>query len=104
MSDIEHHQAHNLGLAKARELAQRWVNDGAQQFGLDCQCTQGDEQDTITFERMGVKGTMLISGTSFDLTVKLGMMMSALKPMIEAELAKTMAKLAAHTGSSSSQA
>ncbi len=104
MADIDYQQAHNLGLEKARELAQRWMNEGAQQLGLNCECTQGADQDTITFERMGVKGTMLVSGTNFDLKVKLGMMMSAFKPMIEAELARNMAKLAAQTGSSSGQA
>jgi len=50
---------------------------------------------------MGVQGTMLVSGTSFDLKVKLGMMMSAFKPLIEAELAKNVARL---LGQSSDQA
>ena len=104
MADIDYQQAHNLGLDKARELAHRWMNEGAQQFGLDCQLTPGEEQDTITFERMGVKGTMRVSGTNFDLNVKLGMMMAAFKPMIEAELAKTMAKLARQSDAPSGQA
>ncbi len=94
MADINHQQAHTLGLEKARELAKRWLDDGAQKLGLSCEHTVGDTQDTITFERLGVKGEMLVSGTSFDLKVKLGMMMAAFKPMIEAELAKNMARLA----------
>jgi hypothetical protein len=34
-----------------------------------------------------------VSGISFDLKVKLGMMMAAFKPLIEAELAKNVARL-----------
>jgi putative polyhydroxyalkanoate system protein len=104
MADIDYQQAHTLGLEKARELALRWMNEGAQQLGLNCHHLTGETQDTITFERMGVKGTMVVSGSNFDLKVKLGMMMAAFKPMIEAELARNMAKLAAQTGTSSDQA
>lgn len=101
MADIDFQKSHNLGLEKARSLAKQWMEDGAPQFGLSCQRTEGAEQDTITFERMGVQGTMLVSGTSFDLKVKLGMMMAAFKPLIEAELTKNVARL---LGQSSDQA
>ena len=101
MADIDYQQAHNLGLDKARELAHRWMNEGAQQFGLDCQLTPGEEQDTITFERMGVKGTMRVSGTNFDLNVKLGMMMAAFKPLIEAEVNKNLGRMIAKASGSS---
>lgn len=95
MSDIKFQQAHSLGLDKARELAQEWMNDAARQLGLDCKLQQGAEQDTITFDRMGVNGTMRVSGDSFDLHIKLGMMMAAFKPMIEAEVSKNLAKIVA---------
>jgi len=42
---------------------------------------------------MGVKGTMKVTGTEFDLQVKLGMMMAAFKPMVEAEIAKNLGRL-----------
>ena len=93
MADIDFQKSHNLGLEKARSLAKHWVEDGAPKFGLSCQRTEGPEQDTITFERMGVQGTMLVSGTSFDLKVKLGMMMAAFKPMIEAEISKNLTRI-----------
>ncbi len=93
MSDVTFQQSHTLGLEKARELAQKWVDTSASQLGLSCQHQQGADQDTITFERMGVKGTMKVTGTEFDLSIKLGMMMSALKPMIEAEVAKSLGRL-----------
>lgn len=93
MSDIKYQQAHDLGLDKARELAQQWMDDAAKKLGLSCQHVRGDAQDTITFERMGVNGTMLVSGTGFDLDIKLGMMMSAFKPLIEAEVAKNLGRI-----------
>ena len=93
MSDVTFQQSHTLGRDKARELASQWVATSAAQLGLNCDHQQGADQDTITFERMGVKGTMKVTGTEFDLSIKLGMMMSALKPMIEAEVAKSLGRL-----------
>jgi putative polyhydroxyalkanoate system protein len=93
MSEVKLHHAHTLGLEKARELAKQWTNDAAKQLGLSCQHTEGAEQDTITFERMGIHGIMTVTGASFDLNVKLGMMMAAFKPMIEAEINKNLSRI-----------
>ncbi len=91
MSEIKFQHAHSLGLDKARELAVKWIDDASRKMGLTCKHVQGATQDTVTFERSGVKGTMLVSGTSFNLDVKLGMMMAAFKPVIESEIAKNLA-------------
>ena len=93
MSDVKFQQAHNLGLEKARELARQWADDSAKKMGLSCKHVEGADQDTITFERMGVNGVMTVSGTSFDLNVKLGMMMAAFKPMIESEISKNLGRI-----------
>ncbi|WP_290872582.1 polyhydroxyalkanoic acid system family protein [Aquabacterium sp.] len=93
MSDVNYHRDHTLGLPKARELAKEWASGAAKQMGLDCQHAEGDDQDVLTFERMGVTGTMTVTATSFDLNVKLGMMMAAFKPMIEAEVAKNLGRI-----------
>ena len=92
MSEINLQQSHDLGLDKARQLALDWMSEGAGQLGLSCQREEGATQDTISFERMGVNGRMVVSGEHFDLQVKLGMMMSAFKPLIEAEIAKNLAR------------
>ena len=65
----------------------------AGQLGLTCDYQEGAEQDTVSFERMGVKGTMLVSGTDFDLNIKLGMMMAPLRSMIEAEVSKSLGRI-----------
>jgi putative polyhydroxyalkanoate system protein len=93
MSDVNIHHAHTLGLDKARELADEWVNGAARQLGLNCQHTQGAEQDTITFERMGINGLMTVTGTSFDLNIKIGMVMAAFRPIIEAEINKNLSRI-----------
>ena len=98
MSDVKVQQAHTLGLPKARELAKKWVDDGARKMGLECKYQEGEDQDVITFERMGVTGAMTVTGTSFDMEVKLGMMMAAFKPMVEAEIAKNLGRIAQQTG------
>lgn len=98
MSDVKVQQAHTLGLPKARELAKKWVDDGARKMGLECQYQEGEDQDVITFERMGVTGAMIVTGTSFDMEVKLGMMMAAFKPMVEAEIARNLGRIAQQTG------
>ena len=93
MSDVQFQQAHNLGLPKARELAQRWADGAAAKMGLTCKHQEGAEQDVIAFERSGVNGTMTVTANSFDVNIKLGLMMKAFKPMIEAELAKNVSRM-----------
>ncbi len=93
MSEVQYSKSHNLGLEKARALAREWTDKAGQKMGLTFQHHEGPEQDTITFERSGVKGEMLVTASSIDLNVKLGMMMAAFKPVIEAEIAKNMDKL-----------
>lgn len=93
MSEVKLHRDHTLGLPKARELAKAWAHGAAKDLGLDCQHVEGAEQDVLTFERMGVTGTMTVTGTSFDLQVKLGMMMAAFKPIVEAEVAKNLNRI-----------
>jgi len=93
MSDVKFQQNHTLGLPKARELAKKWAEGPAQKMGLSCTHTEGADEDTLAFERSGVTGTMKVTGTSFDIDIKLGMMMKAFKPMIEAEISKGFSRM-----------
>ena len=93
MSDIKIQHAHDLGLERARALAAKWIQGAQAKMGLSCRTESGDDHDTVHFERSGVKGQMRVTATSLDLDVKLGLMMSAMKPMIEAEIRKNLDKL-----------
>lgn len=95
MADIKIQRSHALGMDKARALAQDWMGDAAKQLGLTCNLVQGDEEDTINFERMGVTGQMKVRADAFELETKLGMMMSAFKPLIEAEIDRNLANILA---------
>jgi putative polyhydroxyalkanoate system protein len=90
MSDVTFQREHTLGLIKARALATDWAAGAAKQMGLDCKHEQGAEQDTLTFERMGVHGVMSVTATHLDVQIKLGMLMAAFKPIIESEIASNL--------------
>ena len=47
----------------------------------------------MSFERSGVNGTMVVTGESFNVDIKLGLMMKAFKPMIEAEITKSFTRM-----------
>ena len=95
MADIKIQREHALGMDRARALAQEWMADGASKLGLTCQLVQGEAEDTISFERMGVTGEMKVRADAFELNTKLGMMMSAFKPLIEAEIDKNLKQILA---------
>ncbi|RZI84190.1 MAG: polyhydroxyalkanoic acid synthase [Rubrivivax sp.] len=98
MADIKIQRPHALGLAKARVLAQEWMDDAANKLGLNCKLEPGDTEDTISFERMGVTGQMRVRADAFELEAKLGMMMAAFKPLVEAEIDRNLAQILAKAG------
>lgn len=104
MADIKIQRTHALGLDKARVLAQEWMDDAAKQLGLTCKLVTGETEDTINFERMGVTGKMTVRADALELDAKLGMMMAAFKPMVEAEIEKNLGRILAKAEGRSSQA
>ena len=76
--------------ARRNKLVGQWA---AAKMGLTCKHQEGAEQDVISFERSGVNGTMTVTANSFDVNIKLGLMMKAFKPMIEAEIAKNVSRM-----------
>jgi putative polyhydroxyalkanoate system protein len=46
----------------------------------------------IRFERSGVNGALRVSGSVLEVDIQLGLMMKPLKPMIEAEVQKGLAR------------
>ncbi len=95
MADIKIQRTHALGLDKARVLAQEWMDDAAQKLGLTCKLVAGTTEDVINFERMGVSGKMTVRPDAFELDAKLGIMMAAFKPMVEAEIEKNLSRILA---------
>jgi putative polyhydroxyalkanoate system protein len=88
MADIKLHRAHNLGLAKAREVAWSWAEKVEQKFGMECTVIEGETSDTLEFRRSGVSGELIVAADHFDLEAKLGFLLGAFSQTIQAEIEK----------------
>ena len=79
MADIDLSRAHDLGVERARALAEKMADDLGRKFGL-----RGDwDGDVLRFQRPGVDGTLAVTGKELRLTVTLGLLMKAMKASIE---------------------
>ena len=83
MADIVIHRPHGLDLARAQGLAQEWLAQAQNDWGM--QCTHGTlaGQDTVTFERAGAQGVLRVDATHFDTQISLGFLLRAYKKQIE---------------------
>lgn len=90
MSNIHIHHEHQLGLKKARKVAQDWAEQAEKKLSLTCEYEVGKSFDTVRFERSGVTGTMLVRSDEFEIQAKLGFLLSAFKDRIESEIVQTL--------------
>ena len=86
MPDIHIHREHHLGFKEARKVAFSWAEKAEEKFDMECTYEEGDTQDTLSFTRSGVTGTLLVDAQQFDMTAKLGFLFSAFKDRIETEI------------------
>jgi putative polyhydroxyalkanoate system protein len=98
MATIHIQRAHGMDLQQARQTAQHWAEQAEQKYQLSGAYAQGADADTFSFERAGITGTMQITGQTFTLDAKLGFLMSAFAPQIEAEMVKKIDGLIASSG------
>ena len=89
MATISIVRKHGLSHKKAKEGADKLAKDLKKKFELD----YAWDGDHVNFERPGVTGRMLIGRDDIALDVKLGWMLSALKPVIEKEIVAQFDKL-----------
>ena len=95
MSDIAIRRKHQLGLARAREVAWKWAEDAEEQFEMECTVEEGDDCDVVHFERSGVKGTLKVEAGQFELHARLGLLLGAFKKTIDSEIEKNLDHLLA---------
>jgi putative polyhydroxyalkanoate system protein len=88
MPDIKLRRSHKLGLPKARKIAWKWAEKVEEKFGLECTVIEGDDGDTVAFERSGVRGELQVAADHFDLHARLGFLLGAFSKSIEAEIEK----------------
>ena len=79
---------HSLAHPKAKAAAEKIAVDLNKRFDLDY-AWKGDH---IEFSRTGLKGALHVGKESVRLNCQLGLMLSLLKPTIEAEVEKQFAK------------
>ncbi|MGJ7614296.1 MULTISPECIES: polyhydroxyalkanoic acid system family protein [unclassified Variovorax] len=90
MPDIHIERNHTLGIAGARNVAHRWIEQAEQEFGLECVYTQGDDRDVATFTRAGIDGTVEVTASTFTLDATLGFLFSSFSEMIEAKITRNL--------------
>lgn len=91
MATISISRKHSLTHKKAREGAEKIARDLQKRFELD----YAWEGDHVNFERPGVSGRMLVGKDNIALDVKLGWLLTPLKPAIEKEITAQFDKLLA---------
>ena len=90
MPDIRIHRDHDLGLAKAREIAWQWAEEVEKKFDMACTVVEGKTHDTVEFTRTGVSGQLVVAADYFDLHAKLGFLLGAFAKTIEGEILKNL--------------
>lgn len=93
MPDIHIHRKHQLGLPKAREIAWQWAEDVEQKFDMECTVLEGETSDTVSFKRIGVTGTLIVTEDAFELDAKLGFLLGAFSKTIEGEIERNLDQL-----------
>ena len=90
MPDIHIQREHSLGLPAARKIAFQWAEQVEEEYGMACTYEEGEDCDTVSFTRSGVKGTLTVLPDRFDLDAQLGFLLGAFKDKIEGEITKNL--------------
>lgn len=86
MPELNIERTHNLGLAGARAVAERWREQAEQEWGMSCESDPGESEDRMRFARSGVSGELTVSEHRFDLQIKLGFLLGAYSSKIEEKI------------------
>ncbi len=95
MPDLHIRRDHELGLPKARKIAEKWAEDAEAKFAMECTIQVGDTSDTIEFTRSGVQGRLIVAPDHFELDAKLGFLLGAFAKTIQSEIEKNLDDLLA---------
>ncbi len=71
------------------------MREAQEKFELRCSYQEGEQSDSVSFERSGLSGTLEVSGTLFRMQAQLGFLLSAFKDRIESEIEKNLDELIA---------
>lgn len=88
MSTIVVERQHQLGRAGAREKAQQLAERLAQQYDVSYRWAG----DTLEFRRTGAQGSIVVDDTHVRVSLKLGLLLSALGGTIKTEIENALDK------------
>ncbi len=100
MAQIRIHRDHPFGLTKARKIAWEWAEHVEGEFDMECTVVEGDDEDVVEFTRSGVNGTLKVTGSTFELDAKLGLLLGAFASTIEKRIEQNLDELLAGAGKS----
>ena len=83
MPDIHIFRDHQLGLPRARELAQSWADVAQKTYGMQCRHeAKGPDGDCVHFKQAGVHGTLMVAPGHFELKAELGFLLKGFRQKI----------------------
>ena len=86
MAHIEVHRQHHFGHEQARQAAEEIAAHLDERFTLDYRW----RGDSLVFKRSGIDGHLDVTDSEVSISVKLGLMMLPLKPVLEREVHRYM--------------
>ncbi len=99
MPDIQIERQHNLGMARAREVARQWVSQAERDYGLSCTYEESAEAngacDRVHFSGAGASGTVEVTPERFGMNVQLGFLLGSFSDMIEEKVSRNLDELLA---------
>lgn len=90
VADLHIHRTHTHGFKKIRKIAFRWAELAEQEFGLSCVYQEGTLVDEVLFTRTGVKGRLLATHDTLEITVQLSVVLRGFKSTVESEILKNL--------------
>ncbi len=84
MADIVFERSHQIGLDRARAVAQRLADEMREEFRVDSDW----EGNALCFKRSGLSGVLKVFDDRIRLEARLGFLLAAYKPKIEARLSE----------------
>jgi putative polyhydroxyalkanoate system protein len=88
MAAIDIRRKHGQSLKDARSAVERVAKAVAKEYGF----SHTWDGNTLAFSRSGAKGSIKVAKSEVHIHVELGLLMSALKPVIENEITRKLDK------------
>ncbi|MDM0114707.1 polyhydroxyalkanoic acid system family protein [Variovorax sp. J22R133] len=80
--DIHIKREHDLGMTRARKVAEQWAEQVKREHGLTCTLTRGRTEDVTAFAKPGLNGTVTVTSHTVVLEAKLGFLLGLFRQRI----------------------